>query len=426
MENYFNQTNFNFIDEYKSNNRLRAGTFDCNSTNYDSSIFSESKIDNGYKYNDSSDYTKIEYSNTLKTATNTFSTSESNSIYFNLFTKPIQSSVEEITLNQLRLFDNLAIIFNIDKNSELGSNYYKLLIGIYKFYNLTDLEIIYFHLFFQKTTLTIDLPFEDNAFFACFFIKRVLNTNNLYIYMRKLFTKYGNEENFLQKFYIWLSTNNDIENKLISIMEVNYYFEQLKELEKTKNKPCNVHIDYNKLIDSFIDNKPIKSTINSNLHANHKLSIRKSSVRSENLTSQLNSNNLIKHLSNQTCNNNFNNDDSCLYKTIRIKKRQDLKEYKKLKLRETPHNPFKPCLNQVDYIYNFQETEQLINNPNFNTTASSITLDWEVKNTADDLLSASVSNTPTNLNNINELMSSPIEDYFLLNDLSWDYTQSRI
>lgn len=423
MENYINQINsVNFIDEFKSNNRLRAGTFDCNSTNYGSSIFDDSKNEIEYKYLQSSDHKNNDYQN-KNNYTSSISTSESNNNYFNLLTKPVQSSVEEFTLSQLRLFDNLAVIFNIDKKTELGSGYYKLLIAIYKFYNLTDLEIIYFHLFFQKINLSIEQSFEDNAFLTCFFIKRVLNTNNLYIYMRKLFTKYGNEESFLEKFYLWLSTNNDIDNNLINIMEVNYYFEQLKELEKTKNKVCNTHIDYNKLIDSFIDIKPLKSSLNTNSHISHKLSIRKSSIRSENLTSQLNSNNLIKHLSNQTSNSNFDPENSCLYKTIRIKKRQDLKEYKKLKLRETPHNPYKPFLNQVDYIYNFQETEHLNNNPNFNTTASSVTLDWETKNAAEELLSAS--NAHTNLSNINELMT-PLEDYFLVNDLSWDYTQSRI
>jgi hypothetical protein len=408
----------NFIEEYKCKGRIRSATFDCNSTHYGSTIFEENKIDIDSQSNLASD------SLTECLITKTKNQIVSNSTFLELSSKPSQTCNERITYNQLKLFDDLAIIFNLDKNSELGSRYYRLLISIYKFYNLTDLEIIYFHLFFQKTKLSSELVLEDNAYFACFFIKRILNTSNLYIFMRKLFLRYGNEESFLQKFYNWLSTNSFIEENLISIIEVNFYFEKLKELEKEKNKQCNIHLDYNKLIDSFIDIKPGKTLVS---NSKHKLSLRKSSIRSDNMSTNLCSKDLLKHLSNET-QESINNQSTCLYKTVRVKKRQDLKEYKILKLRETPHNPYKPILNQVDYLTNFEESNDFVNNHSINNNNlinfSEKNENFHEKNISEEYF------TDSNLNNrmidINDLLSSPLEDYLLLNELNWDYDESRI
>lgn len=162
---------------------------------------------------------------------------------------------DSISYTQFMKFQKIIEIMNIPKIIK-DEDYHKILYQIISLTKFTELELIYFHLFLMKLNHSTLMSFEEHVYLTAFFVKKLLNSDDIYYLIKNLAEKFTGEELFLEKFEIWMTLNSDYKSKLVSITEVNMHFADVYKNENLIiNKNCKVHINYNKLVDNLMINK---------------------------------------------------------------------------------------------------------------------------------------------------------------------------
>ena len=237
-------------------------------------------------------------------------TDNSNILYQSIFQNYIKNEFNLICIS----FVN-KIILDIKRNHlesyEGKYNFNKIFISLTKELLLNEFELILLSLYLEYIDISLFLDIfnmEDSLLYLCYFIKKIsINSNQLEPINSYLNKKYPNFNNDYEK---WNKTNEKINNKLFSYIEINQRF-------KEYNAPFNIYcgdnyIDYNYIVDRiltmslpYVDVK--KENNNNNNITTHNNSILSSSVNELNNISNNNINNNSNYLNDNHINNNFIN-----------------------------------------------------------------------------------------------------------------------
>lgn len=163
--------------------------------------------------------------------------------------------------SQCSIISKLNGFLKINNRAMLVNQYSKFLEDAACLFNLSEIEIIYLHLFIfsnienNENNTLIDEKFinENEIILSAFYIKKLLNNNNQNYNLNLLkivSSKYSDETQFLEKLEIWLSLNSSKCNKLINVIDINNFFVHISSLKFTTD--CNKHVDYNKMVDFAI------------------------------------------------------------------------------------------------------------------------------------------------------------------------------